>query len=67
MSGQARSVLMPLVLVWLAIHAAVLAAILGLKFLTAKAVVLLLLLGGALWLVLGRPRRTALPPPHGMV
>ncbi len=58
---------MPLAVVWLAVHAALLAVILSLKFLTAKAALLMLMAGAALWFVLGRNRRIALPPPPGMV
>jgi hypothetical protein len=58
---------MPLALIWLAAHAALLVLILSLKFLTAKAVALMLMTGALLWLVLGRTRRIALPPPPGMV
>jgi hypothetical protein len=65
--SHAKSVLMPLALLWLAVHAALLVVILGLKFLTAKAVALMLMAGAALWFLLGRSRRIALPPPPGMV
>jgi uncharacterized membrane protein len=58
---------LPLALIWLAVHAALLAVILSLKFLTAKAVLLMLMVGAALWFVLGRKPRLALPPPSGMV
>jgi hypothetical protein len=57
----------PLVLIWLAVHAAVLALILGVKFLTAKAVLLLLLAGTVFWFLLGRKKTLALPAPPGMV
>ena len=59
--------MLPLALVWLAVHAVLLAAILSLKFLTAKAVLLMAMAGGLLWLLLGRKPRLALPPPPGMV
>ena len=62
-----KSTLLPLALIWLAVHAALLAVILSLKFLTAKAVALMLLAAGLLWFLLGRPRRISLPPPPGMV
>jgi len=58
---------MPLALIWLAAHAALLVLILSLKFLTAKAVAVMVMAGALLWLVLGRTRRIALPPPPGMV
>jgi hypothetical protein len=44
------------VLLWLAVHAALLALIIGLKFLTAKMMVLMLLLAGAVFFLLGRRR-----------
>ena len=52
---------------WLAVHAVLLAAILSLKFLTAKGLLLMAMAGGLLWLMLGRKPRLALPPPPGMV
>ena len=62
-----KSTLLPLALLWLAVHAVLLGLILSLKFLTAKAVALMLLAAGVLWFLLGRTRRIALPPPPGMV
>ena len=62
-----KSALLPLVLIWLAVHAVLLGLILSLKFLTAKAALLMLMAGTLLWLVLGRKPRLALPPPRGMV
>ena len=62
-----KSALLPLALIWLAVHAVLLAAILGLKFLTAKAVALMLIAGALLWFVLGRGRRVVLPSLPGMV
>jgi hypothetical protein len=53
----------PLVLLWLAAHAALLAVILAVKFLTAKTVLLLLLAGTAVWFLLGRKKTLALPAP----
>ena len=47
-TGTLRSGLWPLVLLWLVVHAALLAMILGIKFLTAKAVLLAMLLMGSL-------------------
>jgi hypothetical protein len=58
---------LPLALIWLAVHAVLLGLILSLKFLTAKAVALMLMAGALLWFVLGRGRRISLPPPPGMV
>jgi hypothetical protein len=62
-----KSTLLPLALLWLAAHALLLGLILSLKFLSAKAVALMLLAAGVLWYLLGRTRRIALPPPPGMV
>ncbi len=58
-----RASLMPLVFLWLAAHAALLAVILGLKFLTAKTAALLLVMAAAFWFLTGRNRRLALPRP----
>ena len=45
-----------------------LALILGLKFLTAKMLALLMLMAGtAFWFLLGQQAALALPPPPGMV
>jgi len=41
---SAKSVFLPLLLLWLAVHAVLLAALLGLKFLLTKSMVLALLL-----------------------
>lgn len=58
--------LLPLALLWLAAHALVLGLILGVKFLTAKAFLVLAMAGALLWWMAGKqPRR--LPPPPGMV
>jgi hypothetical protein len=47
----AKSVFLPLLLLWLAVHAVLLAALLGLKFLLTKSMVLaLLLVAGAVFL-----------------
>jgi hypothetical protein len=62
-----KSALLPLILIWLAVHAVLLGLILSLKFLTAKTVALILMAGALLWLALGRKPRIALPPPRGMV
>jgi hypothetical protein len=64
---QGLSRLMPLALLWLAAHAVFLAALLSLKFLTAKVVALLLLAGGAIWFLANRCRRAVLLPPAEMV
>jgi hypothetical protein len=45
---------MPLVLLLLAVHAVLLALIIGFRFLTAKMMVLMLLLAGAVLFLLGR-------------
>ena len=60
-----KSGLWPLVLLWLAAHAVVLALILSIKFVTAKMLVLILLMGTAFWFLLGRKRPLALPAPPG--
>lgn len=55
-----KSAWLPLALVWLAAHALLLGIILSLKFLTAKALLLLAMAGAALWFLAGRkpaPRR----------
>ena len=61
--GTLKSGLWPLVLLWLAAHAALLALILGVKFVTAKTLVLIFLAGTAFWFLLGRKRVPALPAP----
>jgi hypothetical protein len=55
--------LWPLVLLWLAAHAAILAVILAVKFLTAKTMALLLVAAAAFWFLTGRKRRPALLAP----
>jgi hypothetical protein len=62
-----RSVLGPLVLLWLALHAVLLGLVLGVKFLTAKTVALLFLAGTLFWFILGRKRAPTLPAPPGMI
>ena len=61
-----KSALVPLVLLWLAVHAVLLALILGVKFLTAKTVLLALLLMGSLAFLSARfrakPRRLSHSP-----
>ncbi len=53
--------MLPLVIVWLAAHAVLLGLILGLKFLGAKTVLLLAMIGTAAWFIAGRkPRRLRL-------
>jgi hypothetical protein len=51
-----KSKLLPLVLLWLAVHAVLLAALLGAKFLLTKSAVLMLLLVGAAIFVFTRIR-----------
>ncbi|HEY8253812.1 MAG TPA: hypothetical protein VIG39_04175 [Rhizomicrobium sp.] len=53
----------PLVLLWLAAHAVVLALILGIKFVTAKTLVLILMVGTAFWFLLGQKKPLSLPAP----
>ncbi len=48
-----KSALLPLVILWLAVHAFLLAIILGAKFMGIKALLLAATLGGALWLAIG--------------
>jgi uncharacterized membrane protein len=48
MKSPTKATLMPLVLLWLAAHAALLALILAVKFLTAKTVLLAMLVMGSL-------------------
>ena len=55
-----KSGLWPLVLSWLAVHAFVLALILGIKFMTAKTLMLMLLAGTAFWFLLGRRKTPSL-------
>ncbi len=55
-----KSGLWPLVLLWLAVHAVVLALILGIKFVTAKTLMLILLAGTAFWFLLGRRKTPSL-------
>jgi hypothetical protein len=61
-----KSALAPLVLLWLAVHAVLLALILGVKFLTVKTVLLALLLIGSLAFLSARfrakPRRLSHSP-----
>ena len=65
--GVLKSGLGLLVLLWLAAHAVLLGLILSVKFLAAKTVLLLAMMGAAAWFLLGRKPRIALPPPPGMV
>ena len=61
-----KSALAPLVLAWLAVHAALLGLFLVLKFLGAKTLLTVLLLAAAFWFL--TRRRALLPAPHpGMV
>jgi hypothetical protein len=53
---KGRAVLLPLVLLWLAVHAVLLAALLGAKFLLTKSAVLVLLLLGTAVFVFSRFR-----------
>jgi len=50
---------------WLAVHAVVLVLILGIKFVTAKTLMLILLAGTAFWFLLGRNKPLSLPAPPG--
>ena len=66
MRSLTKSTLLPLAMLWLAVHAVFLGLILSVKFLTAKAAVLMFMAAALLWFLLGQKSRTALPPP-GMV
>jgi hypothetical protein len=63
----AKSIFLPLLLLWLAVHAVLLAALLGLKFVAAKsAAIVLVLMAGAVFLFTRRrpsPRKLS----HGPV
>jgi hypothetical protein len=63
----ASSALLPLVLLWLAVHAVLLAALLGAKFLLTKTAVLVLLLVGAAVFVLTRFRASQRKLTHSPV
>ena len=63
MKDGLKSAAWPLVAIWLAVHAALLAVILGVKFLTMKTMALLLLMAAAFWLLTGRRKYPALPAP----
>ena len=56
MKQGAKSALLPLAMIWLAVHAVLLALILGIKFVTAKIMVLILLLAGTVFFLFGRRR-----------
>ena len=60
-----KSAFVPLLLIWLALHAVVLAALLGMKFLLTKFVVLAMLLVAATVFLVGRFR--TLPRSHSPV
>ncbi len=64
--SKAGRAFLPLMLLWLAVHAVILAAFLSIRFLTVKlgALLLLALLGA--WLLL-RPRPAVLSSPPSMV
>ncbi len=61
--GTLKSGWAPLVILWLAVHAVLLAVILGVKFLTAKTMALFLVMAAAFWFLTGRKRQPALPAP----
>jgi len=66
MERSARSAFMPLVLLWLLVHAALLALILGAKFLFTKTMLMVLLVIGSLAFLFSRfqakPRRLSHSP-----
>jgi hypothetical protein len=53
--------------IWLVVHAALLALILSIKFLTVKTLAVLLMAAALVWLVTGRKRTPSLPASSGMV
>ena len=63
MARPVRAALVPLVLIWLALHAAALGLLLAIKFLGAKALVLGLALLAVVWF-LTRPKTLRLTPPR---
>ena len=66
-AARGKSVLGPLVLLWLAVHALLLGLILGVKFLTVKTIALVFLAGTVAWLLTGKRRARSLPAPPSMV
>ena len=64
--GALKSAVMPLALLWLAVHAAILALILGAKFLFTKTMLIALLLMGSLAFLFSRfqakPRKLSHSP-----
>ena len=62
-----KSKLLPLVLLWLVVHAVLLAALLGAKFLLTKTAVLVLLLAGAAVFVFTRLRASQRKLTHSPV
>jgi len=66
MKQGAKSALLPLALLWLAVHAVLLAVILGAKFLFTKTVLIALLVMGSLAFLFSRfqakPRRLSRSP-----
>ena len=67
MPERMRGALLPLVLLWLAVHAVLLAALLGAKFLLTKTAVLVLLLVGGAVFVFSRMRASQRRLTHGPV
>jgi len=65
MRQSARSAVVPLVLLWLALHAVLLAVLLGAKFLLTKTIVLTMLLVAGMVFLFSRFR--TLPRLHGPV
>jgi hypothetical protein len=65
--SRLKSSIAPLVLLWLAVHAALLALILAIKFVSLKTMALLFLAGTAIWFLVGHKKAPALPPPPSMV
>jgi hypothetical protein len=63
MPSVVRSALLPLFLIWLMLHAALLGLVLAAKFLGAKSTILVLLMVGVVWFLL-RPQPSRLMPPR---
>ena len=64
---NSRSALLPLVLLWLAVHAVLLAALLAAKFLLTKTMVMVLLVAGAAVFLFTRIRALPRKLTHGAV
>jgi hypothetical protein len=63
---KTRPAFLPLFLIWLALHAALLGLVLAIRFVGLKVMLLAVAVAGAFWLLLRR-RPLRLPPPHRVV